>query len=175
MDVLPPEEGLFDELPDDPEPLDGLDVAVGFFVAEGFLVEEDDLELLLLSSSSSLLLLLDSVLSLFLSLSASLSLPDAFGEAEGFADGLAFASLSALGDAEAFADALADGDAVGSVSSTVADPQATSPPMSSVVATITPAARAMTCFFFLLRFKNFSFIIIPPVKLNINVKMNFVN
>ncbi|MFR3178128.1 MAG: hypothetical protein ACLTNS_18070 [Acutalibacteraceae bacterium] len=157
LDEEPPVLGL-DELP-----LDGFSVAVGFFVAV-----EDGLELLPLLPSSSFLLLSDLLDSLLLDsvLPLSLSLLDAFGEADGFADGLAFAlSLSfssALGLADGFADALADGEAVGSLSVDAADPQATSPPMSSVVATITPAAMPMICFFFLLRVLNFSFMIMPP-------------
>ena len=58
--------------------------------------------------------------------------------------------------------ALADGDAFGSLSAVSGDPQATSPPMSNVAATITPAARPMICFFFLLRLLNFSFMVLPP-------------
>ncbi|MFR5604695.1 MAG: hypothetical protein ACLTKA_10860, partial [Acutalibacteraceae bacterium] len=161
LDEEPPVLGL-DELP-----LDGFCVAVGFFVAEGFFVAvEDGLELLPLLPSSSFLLssdLLDSLLPDSV-LPLSLSLLDAFGEADGFAEGLALSLSfsSALGLADGFADALADGEAVGSLSVDAADPQATSPPMSSVVATITPATRPMICFFFLLRLLNFSFIVTSP-------------
>ena len=151
LDEEPPVLGL-DELP-----LDGFSVAVGFFVAV-----EDGLELLPLLPSSSFLLLSDLLDSLLLDsvLPLSLSLLDAFGEADGFAEGLALSLSfsSALGLADGLADALADGDTFGSYSVDAAEPQATIPPTSSAVATITPAARPMICFFFLLRLLNFSFI-----------------